>query len=127
MRSPIENIRIIREEKLVENVHDVTGPYLAKRLEEFRDHPLVGEVRSMGFVGAIELVKDKKTHKTFEPLGQTGTICRDHCVEERSRHAGDPRHHADVAAADLDQGACRRVHEARDKSHSDATAKDVGL
>jgi putrescine aminotransferase len=77
----IENIRIIREEKLVENVHDVTGPYLAKRLEEFRDHPLVGEVRSMGFVGAIELVKDKKTHKTFEPLGQTGTICRDHCVK----------------------------------------------
>ena len=77
----IENIRIIREEKLVENVRDVTGPYLAKRLAEFRDHPLVGEVRSMGFIGAIELVKDKKAHKTFEPLGSTGTICRDHCVK----------------------------------------------
>src|SRR5690606_4631332 len=77
----IENIRIIREEKLVENVRDVTGPYLAKRLAELQDHPLVGEVRSLGLMAAVELVEDKKTHKTFEPLGKTGTICRDHCVK----------------------------------------------
>jgi len=77
----IENIRILRDEKMVETVRDQTGPYLAKRLEEFKNHPLVGEVRSMGFIGAIELVKDKKTHKTFEPLGKVGTICRDHCVK----------------------------------------------
>jgi putrescine aminotransferase len=30
-------------------------------------------------MGAIELVKDKKTRKPFEPVGETGTICRDHC------------------------------------------------
>jgi putrescine aminotransferase len=75
----IENIRILREEKLVERVKNETGPYLAKRLAEFLDHPLVGEVRNVGLMGAIELVKDKKTRKTFEPLGDTGTICRDHC------------------------------------------------
>jgi putrescine aminotransferase len=77
----IENIRIIREEKLVERVHDETGPYLSKRLREFLDHPLVGEVRNVGLMGAIELVKDKKTRKTFEPVGDTGTICRDHCFK----------------------------------------------
>ncbi|HVJ33876.1 MAG TPA: aminotransferase, partial [Terriglobia bacterium] len=75
----MENIRIIREEKLVERVHDETGPYLAKRLQELLDHPLVGEVRNVGLMGGIELVKDKKTRKTFEPVGETGTICRDHC------------------------------------------------
>lgn len=75
----IENIRILREEKLVERVKTETGPYLAKRLAELLDHPLVGEVRNVGMMGAIELVKDKKTRKTFEPLGDTGTICRDHC------------------------------------------------
>ncbi|TXH32213.1 MAG: aspartate aminotransferase family protein [Rhodospirillaceae bacterium] len=75
----IENIRIIREEKLVERVHDETGPYLTKRLQELLDHPLVGEVRNVGLMGGIELVKDKKTRKTFEPVGDTGTICRDHC------------------------------------------------
>lgn len=77
----IENIRIIREEGLVDRVHDETAPYLTKRLNELLDHPLVGEVRNVGLMGAIELVKDKKTRKTFEPVGTTGTICRDHCFK----------------------------------------------
>ena len=76
----LENIRIIREEKMVGRVHDETGPYLNKRLEELLDHPLVGEVRSLGFIGAIEIVKDKAKRKTFEPVGNAGTVCRDHCI-----------------------------------------------
>jgi putrescine aminotransferase len=75
----IENIRLLRDESLVERVRDDTGPYLAKRLAELTDHPLVGEVRSIGFLGAIELVKDKATRRFFEPIGQAGRICRDHC------------------------------------------------
>ncbi len=39
----------------------VTGQYMQKRLAEFSDHPLVGEVRGSGLLGAIELVADKKT------------------------------------------------------------------
>jgi putrescine---pyruvate transaminase len=75
----LENIRILRDEKLVERVHGETGPYLEKRLQELLDHPLVGEVRLKGFIGAIELVKDKKTRQTYQPVGEIGTICRDHC------------------------------------------------
>jgi putrescine aminotransferase len=75
----IENIRLLRDEGLVERVHDDTGPYLARRLAELADHPLVGEVRTQGFLGAIELVKDKATRRFFEPVGQVGRICRDHC------------------------------------------------
>jgi putrescine---pyruvate transaminase len=63
----------------VEHVKNETGPYLAKRLKELLDHPLVGEVRNVGLMGAIELVKDKKTRRTFEPIGEVGTICRNHC------------------------------------------------
>ena len=77
----IENIRIMRDEKLVERVHSETGPYLTTKMQEFLDHPLVGEVRNLGLMGAIELVKDKKTRQTFEPVGETGTICRDHCFK----------------------------------------------
>ena len=33
----------------------------------------------MGFIGAIELVKDKKTRQPYQPVGEIGTICRDHC------------------------------------------------
>ncbi len=75
----LENIRILREEKMVERVRNETGPYLAKRLQELLDHPLVGEVRNKGFIGAIELVKDKKRRTPYQPVGEVGTICRDHC------------------------------------------------
>jgi putrescine aminotransferase len=75
----IENIRILKQEKLVERVGHETGPYLEARLKELLDHPLVGEVRLKGFMGAIELVKDKKTRTTYQPLGEVGTLCRDHC------------------------------------------------
>ncbi|MBU2965592.1 aminotransferase [Amphritea sp. 2_MG-2023] len=41
------------------------GEYMQKRLGEFRDHPLVGEVRGAGMVGAVEMVADKKTGAAF--------------------------------------------------------------
>ena len=43
----------------------VTGQYMQKRLAELSDHPLVGEVRGSGLLGAIELVADKKTGQPF--------------------------------------------------------------
>ncbi|MBN1005755.1 aminotransferase [Amphritea pacifica] len=42
------------------------GEYMQKRLGEFRDHPLVGEVRGAGMIGAVEMVSDKKTGAGFE-------------------------------------------------------------
>jgi putrescine aminotransferase len=75
----LENIRILREEGLIEQVAERTGPYLAQRLAEFADHPLVGEVRTLGFIGAVELVADKAARRFFEPAGRVGQICRDHC------------------------------------------------
>ncbi len=75
----IENIRILKDENIIEGVRNETGPYLGKRLKELLDHPLVGEVRNVGLIGAIELVKDKTARKTFQPVGEVGTKCRDHC------------------------------------------------
>ena len=43
----------------------VTGEYMQKRLAEFKDHPLVGEVRGSGLLGAIELVANKATGQAF--------------------------------------------------------------
>jgi putrescine aminotransferase len=76
----LENIRILREEKIIERVHAETAPYLQKRLRELSDHPLVGEVRGVGLLGAIELVQDKATRKRFEGKG-AGMICRTFCFE----------------------------------------------
>jgi putrescine aminotransferase len=74
----LENLRIIREEKILEKVRAETAPYLQKRLRELAEHPLVGEVRGLGMLGAIELVKNKKTRERFEGKG-VGMICRGHC------------------------------------------------
>ncbi|MNI43932.1 Taurine--pyruvate aminotransferase [compost metagenome] len=76
----LENIRILREEKIVERVQTETAPYLQKRLRELNDHPLVGEVRGVGLLGAIELVQDKATRKRYEGKG-VGMICRQFCFD----------------------------------------------
>lgn len=76
----LENIRILREEKIIQHAHEKTAPYLQKRLRELSDHPLVGEVRGVGLLGAIELVKDKATRARYEGRG-AGMICRQFCFD----------------------------------------------
>jgi putrescine aminotransferase len=67
---------------LVPRVKEYTGPALAKLLAKFADHPLVGEVRSVGMLGAIELVADKRNRTRFADPGRVGMICRDHFFRE---------------------------------------------
>ncbi len=76
----LKNIEIIEQEKLVERTREI-GPYFAKALAGLRDHPIVGETRSMGLIGAIELSNDKAKRGRFKESGRVGTICRDHCFK----------------------------------------------
>jgi putrescine aminotransferase len=76
----LENIRILRDEQIVTRVKEETAPYLQKRLRELADHPLVGEVRGLGLLGAIELVRDKATRARYEGKG-VGMICRQFCFD----------------------------------------------
>jgi len=87
----LENIRIMREEKIIQRAHEKAAPYLQKRLRELSDHPLVGEVRGVGLLGAIELVKDKATRARYEGRG-VGMICRQFCFDNGliMRAVGEP-------------------------------------
>ena len=76
----IENLKIIREENLIENSKN-TSVYLNEKMKEIADHPLVGEVRMKSYIGCVELVKDKEKGIMFEDTGTVGTICRDYCIE----------------------------------------------
>jgi putrescine aminotransferase len=78
----LKNIEIMERERLVPRVKETTGPLLAKMLSKFKDHPLVGEVRSAGMLGAMELVADKRTRRRFADPGRVGLICRDHFFRE---------------------------------------------
>jgi putrescine aminotransferase len=73
-------LRLLEAEDLVANVATDTGPYLAERLGDLADHPIVGEVRSQGLLGAVELCADKVTRARFQPKGLAGRTCRDHCI-----------------------------------------------
>ena len=75
----LENIRILKDEKIIEKAKNELSPYLQKKWLALGDHPLVGEARGVGMVGALELVKDKNTKTSYPSDQNVGTICRDFC------------------------------------------------
>jgi L-2,4-diaminobutyrate transaminase len=61
------NLDIMERESLFDRAADM-GVYLQKRLrDEFGDHPHVGEVRGLGMIAAIDVVKDREIRSTFAP------------------------------------------------------------
>lgn len=77
----LKNLEIIEREGLIDRVREETGPYFGRRLtERLSGHALVGEVRSFGLLGAIEIVKDRQTRERFAPAGHAGITVRDHAV-----------------------------------------------
>ncbi|CAH1043112.1 aspartate aminotransferase family protein [Halomonas sp. TD01] len=77
----LKNLELLESEQVVEKVRDELGPYLAKRWQELAEHPLVGEARSLGLIGALELVADKNTGERFDKSLSAGNLCRDLCFE----------------------------------------------
>ncbi|KAF2726086.1 PLP-dependent transferase [Polychaeton citri CBS 116435] len=73
----LEVCKIVQEKNLVANVRD-TGALLGKLLKEkLGSHPHIGDVRGMGLLWGIELVKDKVTKERFEGNGKIAAgICK---------------------------------------------------
>jgi putrescine aminotransferase len=62
-------------------VAEDVGPYLAQALSRLNAHPLVGEVRSVGLIGAVEIVSRKGTNQRFGGKeGNAGPVVRDICI-----------------------------------------------
>jgi 4-aminobutyrate--pyruvate transaminase len=66
----------------LENLAIIEERNLQARLREFADHPLVGEVRGVGLIAAIELVADKASKAKFDPPGKVGL----HVFEKAHEH-----------------------------------------
>ncbi|MEK1886821.1 MAG: aminotransferase [Phyllobacterium sp.] len=62
----IKAIEIYQRRNIVEEVRSLT-PTFEARLDRVKDHPLVGDVRNCGLMGAVELVADKATKRSFDP------------------------------------------------------------
>jgi putrescine aminotransferase len=78
----IRNLEIIEREGLVGRTAMDTGPYLAKALSDLATHPRVGEARSLGLIGAVEIVAEPGANRRFPgPVGKAGVIVRDICIK----------------------------------------------
>jgi putrescine aminotransferase len=77
----IANIRLIQQQGLVDRVKSDIGPYLQDRWHKLGEHPLVGETRMIGLMGALELVANKETLERFPEKRGAGTVCRDTFVD----------------------------------------------
>jgi len=81
----LRNIEIIKEENILDEVKNKTAPYLKEEWLKLADHPLVGEARIKGLMGAIELCANKETRERFSSEGRftsldeisAGSLCRD--------------------------------------------------
>ncbi len=76
----LKNVEILKRDGIVTRVKKKIGPYFQRRVREvFADHPLVGEIRGVGMLAAMELVEDKPERRSFPRERNAGTVCRDHC------------------------------------------------
>jgi putrescine aminotransferase len=62
----LRNLQIIEEESLIERVAE-NGAHLQRRLQELRSHDIVGDVRGIGLLGAVEFVRDRASKELFDP------------------------------------------------------------
>lgn len=69
----LKNLDILEQEQLVAQAAEV-GSYFQDRLRALQEHPLVGDVRGMGLIAGVELVRDKATRERFEPVGSAGAL-----------------------------------------------------
>ncbi len=79
----IANLKALRDEGIVRQVKDDTGPYLQRILREvFADHPLIGQVQGAGLVAALQFAEHKPTRKRFANENDLAWQCRTFGFEE---------------------------------------------
>jgi 4-aminobutyrate--pyruvate transaminase len=67
----LETLNIYEKDDTLSHVRRV-APRMQAGLRQFANHPLVGEVRGIGLIGAVELVADKSTRASFNPAAGVG-------------------------------------------------------
>jgi len=76
----VETLKIYEERDILGHVREV-APRMQARLAELAAHPLVGEARGVGLIGAVQLVRDKDKRALFDPARKVGALCMNKAVE----------------------------------------------
>ena len=78
----LETLRIYDELDILAQVRRV-GPRMQAGIRSFADHPLIGEARGIGLIGAVEIVRDKATKQSFDPKAGVAAF-----LVRRAQHHG---------------------------------------
>ena len=73
----LATLGILEETGIIESAARDIAPHFQRRLREFIDHPIVGEVRGKGLFAALELVRDKASRERLAPQSAGAVYCRD--------------------------------------------------
>ncbi|GGD17467.1 aminotransferase [Pyruvatibacter mobilis] len=71
----IKTLEIYKKRDIVGHVRKL-APVFEGRFAKLADHPLVGNARAKGLIGAVELVADKATKRSFDPAQKVGITCQ---------------------------------------------------
>ena len=74
----LRNVELMEERNIFEHAATI-GEVFQKRLRGFADHPLVGDARGVGLIGAVELVSDKETKASFDANKGVGAYLMNRC------------------------------------------------
>lgn len=77
----LETLKIYQDENVMGHVQEI-APYFQQKLHSYASHPLVGHVRGVGLMGAIEMVADKKTQAAFDAALAVGMKIQSACLAE---------------------------------------------
>ncbi|HEX6959364.1 MAG TPA: aspartate aminotransferase family protein [Ferrovibrio sp.] len=77
----VRALELYEERDMLGHVNAV-APRFQARLRRLADHPLVGEARGMGLIGAVELVADKASKRSFPAAAGIGAACMGFAQEE---------------------------------------------
>ena len=72
----IATLQVLRKKKIIAATAKKLAPYFQERLQSLREHRIVGEVRSVGMLGAVELVRDKHSRQRLAPDAAGAVFCR---------------------------------------------------
>jgi L-2,4-diaminobutyrate transaminase len=75
-------LEVMAREKIVEHVADVGAYFQSQLREKFLSHPLIGDVRGIGLMAAVEPVADKSAPRAFDPGLKLGPKLAKLCLEE---------------------------------------------
>jgi 4-aminobutyrate--pyruvate transaminase len=75
-----ETLKIYAERDILSHVRKV-GPYLQEKLQALAAHPLVGEARGVGLIGAVHIVADKASRASLPPAAGIGPVIQQSAMD----------------------------------------------